>query len=169
MTSTITVTGPSIDTPAASSTPTVTTEESPAPTCSTDGSAAITAAAAQIPTPLPDSGPDAGWVFHGETNYNTCFDLSYAALETAGGTGSSPSQLLMFHLGRFVGRAIACNAAFQTVTGSSPTSVNVTYRYLNAGDPTANPTGRADVVFVWDASQVVMHGSLPYEVTQGKC
>ncbi|MFW0793327.1 LppP/LprE family lipoprotein [Gordonia sp. CPCC 205515] len=123
----------------------------------------------QIPPPFAGSMPDNNWIFEGETNYNTCYDLSYAAVETARGTASSPSQLLMFHLGKFVGPAIACNAAFQTVTGSTPSSVNVTYRWPNPGDANANPTGQASVVFEWNGSQVVMNGSLPYEVTRGKC
>ncbi|GAA1482157.1 hypothetical protein GCM10009624_25970 [Gordonia sinesedis] len=37
------------------------------------------------------------------------------------------------------------------------------------GDANAGPTGRVDVSFRWDGSRVVMDGTLPYEVTFGRC
>ncbi|MFW0795802.1 LppP/LprE family lipoprotein [Gordonia sp. CPCC 205515] len=137
--------------------------------CSTDGTAAITAAAQQIAPPLPASTTESHWVYGGSTNYNTCNELSYAALDTDGATASSPMQLLLFHHGKFVGTGIKCNAGYQTVTGASPTSVDVNYHYLNEGDISARPTGNVDVAFVWDGSKVVMNGSLPAAMTRGQC
>ena len=136
--------------------------------CSTDGAAAIEAAADRIAPPLSYR-PDVPWRFDGRTNYNTCNDLSYATLATEGGTGSSPWQLLLFHRGDFVGTGIKCNASFQSVTGASPRTVDVTYRYLKEGEASAAPSGIARVSFVWNGDRVVMNGTLPYEVTYGKC
>ena len=147
-----------------------TTADAGGPTsCSTDGRAAISAAMTRIAPPLPRSVTESHWVYGGSTNFNTCNELSYATLDTAGATASSPMQLLLFHHGRFVGTGIKCNAAYQTVNGASDTSVDVTYRYLNDGDISANPTGSVDVVFLWDGTEVVMNGQLPYGVTQGRC
>lgn len=55
-----------------------------------------------------------------------------------------------------------------TFIGASPT-VDVNYRYLNDGDISADPTGSVDVAVVWDGPKVAMTGSLPNEITQGRC
>lgn len=167
-TSTVTVTA-SESSAAGTTTAEATTDVGGSTSCSTDGRAAISAAMTQIAPPLPPSMTESHWVYGGSTNYNTCNELSYATLDTAGATASSPMQLLLFHHGRFVGTGIKCNAAYQTVNGASETSVDVTYRYLNDGDISANPTGSVDVAFLWDGSEVVMNGDLPYGVTQGRC
>ncbi|MFW0787690.1 LppP/LprE family lipoprotein [Gordonia sp. CPCC 206044] len=158
---------------AAPSSPAPTSAQPPAtsaPTrsCSTDGQSAIGAAASQIPPPLA-ANPRVPWVYDGATNFNTCNDLSYATLGTEGATASSPMQLLLFHQGSFVGTAVKCNLAYQTVTGATADSVDVNYRYLNPGDISANPTGTVDVSFTWTGSGVQMNGDLPAALTRGQC
>lgn len=145
-----------------SATPTPTTEPTPSPTpvvCSPD-SVPVTADAAGITPPLPG----ASWTVWQTSNL--CGTLGYAELATAGGTGSSPTQLLLYNEGRFLGTGIRCNALGQ-VTSSNASSVTVQYRWPQGDDSNANMTGRELVTYQWNGSSVDMIGSLPPEALPG--
>lgn len=160
---TVTVTATATDTPT-SATPTPTTEPTPEPTqvqCSEE-TVPVSADAAGIAPPLPGE----SWTVW-QTG-NLCGTLGYAELATAGGTGSSPTQLLLYNEGRFLGTGIRCNALGQ-VTSSNAGSVTVQYRWPVGNDSNANMSGRAVVVFQWNGSSVDMIGSLPTEATGGNC
>ncbi|WP_010540498.1 LppP/LprE family lipoprotein [Dietzia alimentaria] len=99
---------------------------------------------------------------------NLCGPLGYAELETAGGTGSSPTQLLLYNEGEFLGTGIRCNALGQ-VTDSTSDSVTVQYRWPIGSDSNANMRGRTDVTFQWNGSSVDMIGNLPQDAVGTAC
>ena len=118
--------------------------------------------AASIAQPFPDR----GWTVYSSSNL--CGTLGYAELATQGGTGSSPTQLLLYNYGEFLGTGISCNALGQVI-GSTDQSVSVEYRWPEPGDSNADMSGRANVMFQWNGSSVDMVGALPNEVTGGAC
>lgn len=139
-----------------------TTERSTAPAppqCSPE-SVPVASDAATIAQPFPDR----GWAVW-QTG-NLCGTLGYAELLTAGGTGSSPTQLLLYNNGEFLGTGIKCNALGQ-VSGSTADSVTVGYRWPIGDDSNANMRGRATVTYQWNGSSVDMIGDLPAEALPG--
>lgn len=142
--------------------PTSTTEQSPSPTqagCS-PSEVPVATDAAGITQPFPDR----SWTVW--RTGNLCGTLGYAELATEGGTGSSPSQLLLYNEGRFLGTGIACNSLGQ-VTDSTDDSVSVQYRWPVGDDSNANMRGRATVTFHWNGSSVDMLGDLPQDALVG--
>ncbi|MCD2262445.1 LppP/LprE family lipoprotein [Dietzia aurantiaca] len=134
----------------------------PTPTECSPSSVPVATDAAGIAPPLPG----ASWSVW-QTD-NLCGPLGYAELATTGGTGSSPTQLLLYNEGEFLGTGIRCNALGQ-VTGSTEDSVSVQYRWPVGNDSNANMSGRADVMFRWNGSSVDMIGSLPLEKFGAGC
>lgn len=110
--------------------------------------------------------PDRSWSVT-QTN-NLCGSLGYAELATSGGTGSSPTQLLLYNEGELLGTGIRCNALGQ-VTGSTNNSVSVQYRWPVGKDSNADMSGRADVTFQWNGSSVDMIGDLPRDAIGTSC
>lgn len=125
-------------------------------------------ASSEVQRGLRTVGPPLGrrdlhWVLRDRTRARTpnCPSLMWAQFDTSRGTGSSPSAVLLFRPGKFL-RTTNRPTAFTQVTGSSPFSVTVSYRWLQRNDPTANPTGGpASVLFVgfWDS--VFQIGTFP--------
>lgn len=142
--------------------PTSTTEQAPAPTPAECSPADVPLAtnAASIAQPFPDR----SWAVW--RTGNLCGTLGYAELATAGGTGSSPTQLLLYNEGRFLGTGIKCNSLGQ-VTDSTDDSVSVQYRWPIGDDSNSNMRGRATVTFRWNGSSVDMLGDLPQEALVG--
>jgi hypothetical protein len=152
----ITITGPA---------PTTTAAATPAPACGVDPQAPeIGQAVASVPVPEVVAG--ASWVYSGESNFDRCAALSYARLDTEGGTGSSPVQLMLFHNGVFVGTATDCAFGFTSVDSSTADSITVTYRWPRDGDTNAAPSGEGTVTYRWSGDAVVMDGELPAELLQ---
>jgi hypothetical protein len=108
--------------------------------------------------------PGVPWSYSGESNYNPCFELSYAAVTLEGATVSSPDHLMLFHRGEYVGTATECAFGFVVVVDSTESSVTVDYYWPREGDPNAAPSGRASVSYSWSGSEVVTSGSLPAEL-----
>jgi LppP/LprE lipoprotein len=106
------------------------------------------------------------WVFQGETNYDPCAALSYALIETQGGTGSSPKQVMLFHEGEYVGTATECAFGFVAMYEATNDSVTFEYRWPREGDPNAAPSGVATATFRWDdaTDAVQQEGELPQEL-----
>lgn len=142
--------------------PTTTTDQSsdPAPPPCSPESVPVTADAAKIAPPFPGR----GWTVW-QTG-NLCGTLGYAELATEGGTGSSPTQLLLYNNGQFLGTGITCNALGQ-VSGSTADSVTVGYRWPIGDDGNSNMRGRATVTYQWNGSSVDMIGTLPQEALPG--
>lgn len=118
--------------------------------------------AATIAPPLPG----ATWSVY-QTG-NLCGTLGYAELATTGGTGSSPTQLLLYNDGEFLGTGITCNALGQ-VTGSTGDSISVQYRWPLGNDSNASMSGRANVTFQWNGSSVDLVGDLPQDAIGSSC
>ncbi len=79
-------------------------------------------------------------------------------------TGSSPSAILLFHDGTYLGTATKVQYPFTPeVTRTSDAAVSVTYRYPRDGESNAEASGRADATYRWDdaAGRVVMTGDVP--------
>jgi hypothetical protein len=132
------------------------------PACGVDpAAAAITDAIGGVP-PAFDGFP--GWTYGGVSNFDPCAPLSYARLDTEGGTGSSPAQVMLFHEGEYAGTATECALPFTTVTGTSTDSVTVEYRWPLPGEPNAAPSGVATVIYRWAGDAVQMDGELPQDL-----
>lgn len=94
-----------------------------------------------------------------------CPALLWATAETPMGTVSSPTQVLFFHDGAYLGTATAESYASTRVVGSTDDSVSVQYRWLGEQDANCCPSGGPAVVtYSWDGSRVVMEQPLPQEM-----
>jgi len=94
-----------------------------------------------------------------------CPALLWATAETPMGTVSSPTQVLFFHDGTYLGTATAESYAYTDVAGSTDDSVSVEYRWLGEQDANCCPSGGPAVVtYSWDGSRVVMEQPLPQEM-----
>ena len=162
---TVTVTS-TIDPTAESDADTTTqaSSQEPSPTRSECSSSSVSVAtdSASIAPPFPDR----SWSV--TQTSNLCGSLGYVELATSGGTGSSPTQLLLYNEGKLLGTGIRCNALGQ-VTGSTDDSVSVQYRWPVGNDSNANMSGRADVTFQWNGSSVDMIGDLPRDAIGTAC
>lgn len=112
--------------------------------------------------PPPQQIPDATWLQAYNGNYNGCSDLSYAQVGIVGATGSSPTHLLLFHRGEYVGTATPC-ALNPAVVATAFDSIDVEYNYPREGEPNAAATGFAELTFTWSDGGVVTDGRLPDE------
>lgn len=93
-----------------------------------------------------------------------CPQLVWLMAETPGGTASSPSQVLFFHDGAYLGTATSDAYAYTTVVGTNGNTVSVQYRWLEDDDANCCPSGGPTVIdYVWD-SRVVMTEPLPQEM-----
>ncbi|TQC46217.1 LppP/LprE family lipoprotein [Rhodococcus sp. WS4] len=94
-----------------------------------------------------------------------CPQLLWATAETPMGTVSSPTQVLFFHDGTYLGTATAESYAYTRVVGSTDDAVSVEYKWLGDQDSNCCPSGGPAVItFTWDGSQVVMEQPLPPEM-----
>ena len=113
---------------------------------------------------LSEAFPGVGWVAERATD--ECNTLAWVQATVEGATGSSPNHVLFFVDRQFLGTATAEPYAFSYVESETDDTVTVRYRWLNEGDPTANPTGGpVHVRYQWDGTEVVMLDPLPPEVT----
>ncbi|MBS4100971.1 LppP/LprE family lipoprotein [Tsukamurella paurometabola] len=119
-----------------------------------------TGAAAATPTPCPavpqdriDAAirtvapplPGVSWQATARGSSIGC-TLNWVRLDTAGGTGSSPVQILLFDQMKYAGTTTPKAHAYTSVVGTSePGQITVRFKWLNPGDANANPTGQADV------------------------
>jgi hypothetical protein len=143
--------------------PTTTAPTTTTPACGVDPQAPeISQSIASVPEVIAG----ASWVYTGESNFDRCAALSYARLDTEGGTGSSPVQLMLFHNGVFVGTATDCAFGFTSVDSSTADAITVTYRWPREGDTNAAPSGQGTVTYRWSGDAVVMEGQLPAELLQ---
>lgn len=112
----------------------------------------------------PPVGAPASWAPRMRSPERTpnCPPLLWAVFETQGGTGASPSVVLLFRPGKFL-RATTKPLAFQQVTATSPISVAVTYRWLRGDDANAAPSGGPVTSFFVGplGDQIFRFGGLP--------
>ncbi|MEV5647221.1 LppP/LprE family lipoprotein [Nocardia sp. NPDC052254] len=94
---------------------------------------------------LPQAFPNVAWHVSGSGSSVDCA-LNWVQVDPEGATGSSPTHILLFDHATFGGTATEKPTAFTSVAGSdAPGQITVSFRWLNPGDPNANPTGQAAV------------------------
>ncbi len=112
--------------------------------------------------PAPQQIPDATWLYAYNGNYNRCTDLSYAQVGIVDATGWSPTQLLLFHRGTYLGTATGC-ALHPAVVAETADSIHVEYHYPREGEIHAAATGFAAQTFRWWDGDVITEGGLPQD------
>lgn len=129
-------------------------ETTPALCGSEKAADATTTAVAQLPPAFAD--PDnmnVEWDATGAKTdgYDPCAQLSWVVVSVERGTVSSPAQVLLFHLGEYVGPASERAYGFlPEVRRINDRTVEVTYIYPQADEAYADASGRAVVTFTWD-------------------
>ncbi|QFQ02013.1 hypothetical protein CUROG_03150 [Corynebacterium urogenitale] len=117
---------------------------------------------------VPDNGLFEGneWKYDGQSNYDPCVDLSYASLYQEGTHASTPSQLMLFHRGEYLGVGsdqLLNPIKFLEVTDSS---IKIRYKdwkaWSEAGASFAeSPNYYTDITYRWDGEKVQMLGHVP--------
>lgn len=95
----------------------------------------------------PGPFPDVGWTV-GE-NGNLCGNLGYLFLETEGGTGSSPTKVLLYHHGQQVATQPADDARV-LLGGTSDFHVSLKFQQPLPEDQPAAAATYATTVYVWN-------------------
>ncbi len=94
---------------------------------------------------LPQPFPNVPWRVGAGGSSIDCA-LNWVQVDPEGATASSPTHILLFDHFKYGSTATERPTAFTSVVGSDvPGRITVSFRWLNPGDPNANPTGRADV------------------------
>jgi hypothetical protein len=114
--------------------------------------------------PLPEQGyPYAPGAATVET-YDPCAALSSVILPVAHATASSPTQVMLFHHGNYIGTATSKAYGFYPdIERLADDSLQVTWHWPQDGDANADPTGRSTATFTWNdaTGQVDMAGEVP--------
>lgn len=154
VTATVTATAPPTDTDTADACGPASAEEAAA-----EGIAAL---------PAPGGPESATWdaATADYSGYDPCAALSWSLVTVKGGTGSSPTAILLFHAGSYLGTATATQYGFTpAVDRTSDAEIAVAYRYVQADEANADASGRADATFTWnpETEGVTMTGDVPPE------
>ncbi|MGU3434920.1 LppP/LprE family lipoprotein [Actinomycetes bacterium M1A6_2h] len=95
-----------------------------------------------------------------------CATLSRATASIDSATVSSPETVLFFHENTYLGTATLESYAFTSIVSQMDDTVTVDYKWRNADDANAFPTGGpAQVQYRWTGSSVDMLDDLPAGVT----
>lgn len=111
---------------------------------------------------------DSAWSLYSQGD--PCATLAWAMAVPDGATGSSPTTVLFFHDGAYLGTATARPYAFTDIDpyAQLDDTVTVSYRWLRDGEATAEVSGGPALVrYRWNGSSVDMLDSLPPEVANG--
>lgn len=133
--------------------------------CETDAQAqAIQDATARVNQDYPNE--HGGWVYRGDSNYDTCSPLTYAVVEQAKqGNAQYGTKLIMFHEGQYVG----IDSTYpQQVVKATPTDkgIHVVYKdweaLMESGEVNA-AAGKytSEVTYFWDGEKVAHEGRIP--------
>ncbi len=141
----------------------------PTPAGTSGGGACLSVSSSEVQRALRVIGPPLGrrdlhWILRSKSTARTpnCPPLMWAAFDTSRGTVSSPTAVLLFRPGKFLGPTTRKTAGYVQVTGSTPFSVTVTYRWPKPQDANANPTGGpVSSTFVALGDSVFRFGELP--------
>lgn len=174
---------PSAETPKASEVqettlePTEVTPEPEEPTCADlTGSEAVLKWIGEVPPhPLGLTEGINGWGVGGDYDpyvdyetYDPCAALSWVAILTAGGSGSSDWVVMIFHEGDYVGTATEQPIPYG-LKGSriSDSVIQLDYLFPKDGESTAAASGWAVSTFTWDeeSASVLREGELPPSYT----
>ncbi|GAA1491992.1 LppP/LprE family lipoprotein [Curtobacterium herbarum] len=168
VTQTVAPSGGSTATPTAAATtpaPVQTPQPSATPTCGAeDPTSAIQQAADRLGPPAGIEGATWDTAAAERGGYDPCAALSWVVLRPAMSSGSSPSAILLFHDGTYLGTATKEQYSFEPgVTRTSDAALSVTYEFPRDGESNAEASGRATATYRWDdaAGRVVMTGDVP--------
>lgn len=119
----------------------------------------------EMALPLPDR-TDVGWAVElAETDdYDPCAALSWAVVTARGATVSSPSAVVLFHYGEFVGTATEQSFGWAPmVERVDDATIEVTFRWAGPGESNAEASQTATSTLTWDdeAGAVVRTGDVP--------
>lgn len=145
--------------------PVQTPQPSATPTCgAADPTNAIQQAADRLGAPAGIDGATWDTAAAERDGYDPCAALSWVVLRPSMSTGSSPSAILLFHDGGYLGTATKEQYSFEPdVVRTSDAALTVTYRFPLASEGNAEASGRAEAVYRWDdgTGRVVMTGAVP--------
>lgn len=98
------------------------------------------------------------------STYDQCAELSWITVQTEGATASSPSTIMLFHKGAYLGTATNGSFGFAPdVARVDDSTLDVTFHYPQAGDSNADPRGQATSTYSWDQATgtLTQEGQLP--------
>jgi hypothetical protein len=96
------------------------------------------------------------------SNYNPCSTLSAVIIIVEQGTGSSPEQALLFHIGSYVGTGTSKAYAFTSVNAAQTTDDTVVLNYKDGRNVcTACPGPITTVRYQWQGDHVAMLDPAP--------
>jgi hypothetical protein len=98
------------------------------------------------------------------SGYDPCADLSWSLVTLEYATVSSPTAVLLFHDGSYLGTATSEAYGFTpTVERTADDAIAVTYRFLQGSESNADASGRATATLTWNAAtnSVDLTGDLP--------
>ncbi|MDO5077103.1 LppP/LprE family lipoprotein [Corynebacterium sp.] len=116
--------------------------------------------------PKPHDAQHSGWTYHGDSNYDTCSDLSYATLMPLEYPSAEfEMQLMLFHKGEYLGVG-ALVPAQHVVIATDNRSVTVRYKDWEAFYASDDPNAKSenffvDVTYVWAGDHVQAVGRIP--------
>ncbi|WP_448853408.1 LppP/LprE family lipoprotein [Corynebacterium frankenforstense] len=122
---------------------------------------AMHAGVAQAPAPPFDGvGWDTGYA-DPTVGFDPCADLSWIAVPIEGGTGSSPTLVMLYHRGEYLGTTTSKAYWIGEIQRDSDSQITVEYVYPKDGEGTANASGRTYASFTWNGENVDMTGEVP--------
>lgn len=128
------------------------------------GQEAAAAAIAELPAPvgLESARWDAANADY--SGYDPCAPLSWSLVTLEYATVSSPTAILLFHNGTYLGTATEEAYGFTpAVERTADDAITVTYRFNQGMESNADASGRAVATFTWNAEtdSVEMAGDVP--------
>lgn len=100
----------------------------------------------------------------GQQYWDPCLDLSYMGITISSPTVSSPSHIMLFHKGEYVGTATAEPQGFSpSITRRSKDTLDIKFTYPREGESNAGRTGKTFFTVRWDSEEnkVIGTGELP--------
>ncbi|SJM58014.1 LppP/LprE family lipoprotein [Gulosibacter sp. 10] len=135
--------------------------------CGLEASGALDDALAQMPPPFEDEHmADVAWSaeYADTEGYDPCEPFTWMVVSVEGGTVSSPSQVVFFHHGEYVGTAAEPAIGFwPEVERVDELTIRVAFRYPEDDEANAEASGRATAEYTWDepAGTFTMSGEFP--------
>ncbi|NQX35183.1 LppP/LprE family lipoprotein [Herbiconiux sp. VKM Ac-2851] len=157
---------PSPSAPAPAPSPTTTPAPSPEPAACgpASGQEAAASGIAALPAPAGLEGIPWDAANADYSGYDPCAALSWSLVTLEGATASTPTAVLLFHSGSYLGTATEKAYGFTpTVERTADDAIAVTYRFLQGSESNAEASGRATATLTWNAAtgSVDLAGDLP--------
>jgi hypothetical protein len=156
-------TGPSVSAPVSpSATSTPPPEADPCGPAT--GQEAAAAGIAELPAPAGLEGVPWDAANADYSGYDPCAALSWSLVTLEGGTVSTPTAVLLFHSGSYLGTATPTAYGFTpSVERTADDAISVTYRFPQGSESNAEASGSTVATFRWnaDTSALDVAGDFP--------